>query len=185
MLNQSNETILLFAVILMLVAIIIILLALIIPMKRQIRELNRIMFTILRKDEKYDNSHDDIKRALSVINGNIGSLSSSTDQVFQELHNVSTSTKQALNELNAVSNNPVMPTPNITKMMRETIMENINIEVLLSQGMRIPNKQSTQHIIENTIKTYPAVDKEYTVKLCLAMIENFTLDYVEGQKKKE
>lgn len=186
MLNQiNNETILLIAVIVLLVAIIIILLAFIIPMKRQIGELNRIMFAILRKDEKYDNSHDDIKRALSVINGNIGSLSSSTDQVFQELQNVSTSTKQTLNELKAVSNNPIMPTPNITKMMRETIMENINIEVLLSQGMKIPNKQSTEHIIENTVKTYPDVDRKYTVKLCLAMIENFTLDYMEGQKKKE
>jgi hypothetical protein len=67
-------------------------------------------------------------------------------------------------------------------MMRETILENINIEVLLSQGMKIPNKQSTNHIIENTIRTYPDVDQEYTVKLCLAMIENFSLNVMEGKK---
>lgn len=178
---ESTTTLMLIAV--FLIAIIIILLSFIIPMKRQISELNRIMFTILKKDEKYDNSHDDIKRALSIINGNIGSLSSSTDQVLEELQAVSNSTKQALNELNAVSNNPVMPTPNITKMMRETIMENINIEVLLSQGMKIPNKQSTQHIIDNTLKTYPDVVPEYTIKLCLAMIENFALSASEGQQQ--
>ncbi len=151
-------------------------------MQNKIDELSRMMYVIIQKDEKYNNSHDDIKRALTVINGNIGSLSSSTDQARQDIQEVSSSTKQALNELKAISNNPIMPTPNITKMMRETILENINIEVLLSKGMTIPNKQSTNHIIENTIRAYPDVDQEYTVKLCLAMIENFTLNVMEGKK---
>lgn len=160
---------------------IVVLFSMLIKMQNRMNELSRMMFVLIKKDEKYDNSHDDIKRALSVINGNIGSLSSSTDQAKQDIKEVASSTKQALNELRAVSNNPVMPTPNISKMMRETILENINIEVLLSQGMKIPNKQSTNHIIENTIRTYPDVDQEYTVKLCLAMIENFSLNVAEGK----
>lgn len=150
-------------------------------LKHRMEDLSRMMYVLIKKDEHYNNSHDDIKRALTVINGNIGSLSSSTDQVIQELNGVSSSTKQALNELKVVSNTPGLPTPNISKMMRETILENINIEVLLSKGMKIPNKKSTDHIIENTIATYPNVDKEYTIKLCLAMIENFALNLAEGR----
>ena len=182
MLNQNQTMLLLFTIITLLLLIVVVLLVYMRSIKRSISELNRIMFTILKKDEKYDNSHDDIKRALTVVNGNIGSLSSSTDLVHQEIQQLANTNKQTLNELKAYSTSSILPTPNISKMMRETILENINIEVLLSKGMTIPNKKSTEHIIENTAKAYPDVDKEYTVKLCLAMIENFALNVKEGRK---
>ena len=184
MLNQNQTILLLCTIITLLLLIVAVLLVYMRSIKRSISELNSIMFTILKKDEKYDNSHDDIKRALTVINGNIGSLSSSTDRVHQEIQELTNTNKQTLNELKVYSTKAVLPTPNISKMMRETILENINIEVLLSKGMSIPNKKSTEHIIANTIQTYPDVDKEYTVKLCLAMIENFALNVKEGRENK-
>ena len=163
-------------------AIILIPFSILFKLKHRMEDLSRMMYVLIKKDEHYNNSHDDIKRALTVINGNIGSLSSSTDRVHQEIQELTNTNKQTLNELKVYSTKAVLPTPNISKMMRETILENINIEVLLSKGMSIPNKKSTEHIIANTIKTYPDVDQEYTVKLCLAMIENFALNVKEGRK---
>lgn len=150
--------------------------------KKYISDINSQLFALNKRCERNREDIYDIKKALLTINGNIGTLSSSTDQITEEIASLDNSTRKALNDLKALSNNPVMPTPNITKMMRETILDNINIEMLLSSGMKIPNKQSTQHIIENTVATYPDVDREFTVKLCLAMIENFALNVQEGRK---
>lgn len=155
-----------------------------IKMKKRMEELSRMMFTIIKKDDKYDNSHDSIKRALSIINNNIGSLSSSTDQMIKDLGNLSKSTNDALHQLSYASNKEVFPTPNVAKMMRETILDSIRIEMLLSNGMKIPNKQSTDHIIDVAIQTYPHIDKEYTIKMCLAMIQNFIENELEGRESK-
>ena len=115
-------------------------------------------------------SIDSIKRAVYTIHENIGSLSTSTNKV--------------INELNTVRDRSIMPTPQLANMIRETINEQITIETLLSHNMKLPNKNSTEYIIENTAKTYPNVDKEYIVKLSMAMIENFTLNEQEKQKEK-
>lgn len=97
------------------------------------------------------------------INGNIGSLSSSTSKALKEIKA----------DTSVYSKDGYYPTPNLSKMMRDTILECINIEVLLNKNMRIPNPNSSTHIIETVINTYPNVNKEYTTKLCMAMIENF------------
>ena len=137
----------------------------IIPMKKQINETNRIMFFILQKDEKYDRSHDDIKRGMNTSNSNMGLLSNSVNQVLEEFIKKESKPKKRL------------PKPEESKLIRETILECINMEVLLSKDMRIPNKKSTKNIIETTVETYPEIDVGYIVKLCMAMIENFILDF--------
>lgn len=78
-----------------------------------------------------------------------------------------------------------MPTPQLSNMIKETITEQITIETLLSHNMKIPNKKSTDYIIENVIRTYPNVDKEYIVKLSMAMIENFTLNERERNQEQK
>ena len=137
----------------------------IIPMKKQIKETNRIMFFILQKDDKYDRSHDDIKRGMNTLNSNMGLLSNSVNTVLEEL-------------IKKVNKPPKkrLPKPDESKLIRDTILECINMEVLLSKDMRIPNKQSTKNIIETTVETYPEIDVSYIVKLSMAMIENFVLD---------
>lgn len=139
----------------------------IIPMKRQIKETNRIMFFILQKDEKYDRSHDDIKRAMNTLNSNMGLLSNSVNQVLEEFIKKEKKVTKRL------------PKPDESKLIRETILECINMEVLLSKDMRIPNKKSTRYIIETAVETYPEIDVGYIVKLTMAMIENFVLDTKE------
>ena len=88
---------------------------------------------------------------------------------------------ESINELNTVRDDSIMPTPQLANMIRETINEQITIETLLSNKMKLPNKKSTSYIIENTARTYPHVDKEYIVKLSMAMIENFTSNEKEKQ----
>lgn len=173
MLSNVNDAIipaLILIVILLISAIISCIALFIIPMKKRIDELSLTMLTLLRKDSIQTDSIDSIKRALYTIHENIGSLSTSTNKV--------------INELNTVRDRSIMPTPQLANMIRETINEQITIETLLSHNMKLPNKNSTEYIIENTAKTYPNVDKEYIVKLSMAMIENFTLNEQEKQKEK-
>ena len=137
------------------------------PMKRRIDELSRVLFTVLKKENNEDDTLFDIKNALYTIHDSIESLSTSTSKV--------------INELNTVRDDSIMPTPQLANMIRETINEQITIETLLSNKMKLPNKKSTSYIIENTARTYPHVDKEYIVKLSMAMIENFTSNEKEKQ----
>ena len=114
---------------------------------------------------------DQIKHALTTINTNIGSLSSSTLRGLEEIKK----------DVHIKVNKKYFPTPNISKMMRETIMECINIEVLLNKDLRIPNPNSVDHIVHTVLQTYPDVDVEYATKLTFAMIENFTEEVREQQ----
>lgn len=172
MLSNVNDIlipVLILVVLLLTIAIVTCVTLFIIPMKKRINELSLTMFTLLRKDSIQTDSIDSIKRAIYTVHENIGSLSTSTNKV--------------INELNTVRNQSIMPTPQLANMIRETINEQITIESLLSHNMKIPNKNSTEYIIENTAKTYPNVNKEYIVKLSMAMIENFTLNEQEKQNQ--
>lgn len=174
--NQLNEImtlVLAVTTILSLLTLLSLIFFCIIPMKNRMSELSRIMYAILRKNEKYDNSHDSIKRALSTLNNNIGSLSSSTNEVFMQL--IKTNNKPGNS----------LPSPDLSKKIRDTILENINMEVLLSKGMRTPNRESMTHIAMNTIKTYPDIDIEYIVKLTISMVENYILSVNESQESKK
>ena len=141
-------------------------------MKDRMDDMSRMVYTLIRKNDIQIETSDDIKQALSTINGNLRNVS---NEINGNIGSLSSSTNQALKELKTFTqvNDGYYPTPNISKMMRDTILECINVEVLLNKNMRIPNPNSSTHIIETVINTYPNVNKEYTTKLCMAMIENF------------
>lgn len=115
-------------------------------------------------------SETEIKKAMTIINKNIGSLSSGNEAIEKKLDDI-IKKKHLLTDYR-------MPTPDESELMRKTILENINMEVLLSKNLKIARKDSTRNIIDNTIETYPDINPEYIVKLCLAMIENF-IEYGE------
>ena len=141
--------------------------ALLIHIKHNTIEMSRVLYILFKKNKTFDDSTDDIKHALVTIHENIGSLS--------------TSTKQVIDDYRVTRDQSILPTPQLSNMIKETIKEQITIESLLSRQMRIPNGESTNHIIENTVQTYPNVDNKYIVKLCLAMIENFNLNNSQSQ----
>ena len=143
-------------------------------MKNRMTEMSTMMYVLIKKNDIQIESSDDIKQALSTINSNLRNVS---NEINGNIGSLSSSTSKALKEIkadtSAYSKDGYYPTPNLSKMMRDTILECINIEVLLNKNMRIPNPNSSTHIIETVINTYPNVNKEYTTKLCMAMIENF------------
>lgn len=176
MLTEINYYPLLLFITILLLIIIITQILFILPMKKRMDELSRITYMLIRKNDISNGSQDEIKEAMVTLNRNI---KVTTDEIKDNIGSLSSSTKEVIQELKQVSSEPYMPTPNVTKMMRDTILELINMEVLLSHNMKIPNKESTQHIIDGTLETYPNVKKEYTIKLCLAMIENYALNASE------
>lgn len=105
------------------------------------------------------------KKAMTIINKNIGSLSSGNEAVEKKLDEI-IKKKNLAKEYR-------LPTPEESEAMRKTILENINMEVLLSKNLKIARKDSTRNVIDNTLTTYPDIDPEYVIKLSLAMIENF------------
>lgn len=174
MLSNVNDYIipgLILIILLLVITLIVGVIRLIIPMRERINELSRITFTLLKKDQAQDDSLEGIKKALFTIHENIGSLS--------------TSTKRVIEDFNTVRDQSILPTPQLSNMIKETITEQITIETLLSHDMKLPNKKSTEYIIENTAKTYPHVDQKYIVKLCMAMIENFNISQQENQQKQK
>lgn len=115
----------------------------------------------LESDSEMNNtSFTEIKKALTIINTNIGSLSSGIEEFKKD-----TKAKR--------DSQTRLPLPEESKAMRETILENINVEVLLSKNLRIASRDAIRKIIDATVEAYPEIDLEYTIKLCLAVIENF------------
>ena len=107
MLSNVNDVIiiaLIMIVVLLISTIILCTTLFIIPMKKRINELSLTLLTLLRKDSMQTESIDSIKRALYTIHENIGSLSTSTNKV--------------INELNTVRDRSIMPTPKFANMIR-------------------------------------------------------------------
>lgn len=131
--------------------------------------LSMLLYLINKKiesdNELNNTSFTEIKKALTIINKNIGSLSSGNEAIEKKLDEV-------INKKHLLSNYR-LPTPEESEEMRKTILENINMEVLLSKNLKIARKDSTRNIIDNTLETYPDINPEYIIKLSLAMIENF------------
>ena len=140
-------------------------------MENRMNNLSSTMYFLLKKSNISIDNDDQIKHALTTINTNIGSLSSSTLRGLEEIKK----------DVHIKVNKKYFPTPNISKMMRETIMECINIEVLLNKDLKIPNPNSVDHIVQTVLQTYPDVNVEYATKLTFAMIENFTEEVRDQQ----
>lgn len=155
-------------------------------MKNRMDEMSRMMYILIKKNDIQVESTDDIKHALSTLNGNLKTVS---NEINDNIGSLSSSTSKALLDIKKDTSLHreigYYPTPNISKMIRETILECINIEVLLNKDIRIPNPNSVHHIIETVINTYPDVNKEYVTKLCMAMIENFVEDVSSQQRSQK
>lgn len=104
--------------------------------------------------------------------GNISDITNEIDSIGNTITSLSTSIRSIMQATSTASNENMMPTPQLAEMITATIKEQILIEFNLSRNMRIPRGDSTQKIIENTIRTYQYVDKEYITKKCLSMIES-------------
>jgi hypothetical protein len=67
----------------------------------------------------------------------------------------------------------IMPKPDLSKVIDESIREQIIMEATLAKGMRIPQMDLVHRISEAIEKTYPNVDKDYLGKKILCKVEEF------------
>jgi hypothetical protein len=98
-------------------------------------------------------------------------MSDDITSVQQNIKSLTSSIGHVIKENQTIRGEKVYPSPQLAELIQATIKEQITIEMLLSNKMRIANKDSVGKIIENVSKTYPNVDVEYLTKKCLAMIE--------------
>lgn len=77
------------------------------------------------------------------------------------------------NEEQRRSSTFIMPKPDQSKVIDETIREQIITEATLAKSMRVIDKNLINIIAENVEKTYPNVDKNYLTKKILMRIEEF------------
>lgn len=127
-------------------------------MKDIIKSQSNIIYTMMKKQSNADE--------------NISKISTDIDSIDDTITSLSTSIRDIIREARSVANEDMMPTPQLAEMISATIKEQILIEFNLSKNMRIPRADSTKKIIENTVRTYQYVDKEYITKKCLSMIES-------------
>lgn len=127
------------------------------PLENRLEEQSSVLYSILKKHIIYDDKLYVMSDDITSVQQNIKSLTSSIGHVIKENQ--------------TIRGEKVYPSPQLAELIQATIKEQITIEMLLSNKMRIANKDSVGKIIENVSKTYPNVDVEYLTKKCLAMIE--------------
>lgn len=69
-----------------------------------------------------------------------------------------------------------MPTPQESEQIEASIRDLLAIEIILSQDMKIANRESVNRIIYSTIKTYPNISEEYITKKAISVITSFIKD---------
>ena len=69
-----------------------------------------------------------------------------------------------------------MPNPQEAQQIENSIRDLLAIEIILSQDMKIANRESVNRIIYSTIRTYPNINEEYLTKKTISMITQFIKD---------
>lgn len=125
---------------------------------KKLEEQSNMIFYIIKKIRSIDNSLFEESQTISEINENMYLLSNNVDSYI-------------LSE-NKKSKTKVFPTPDVAKMITETIHEQISTELTMLQDVRIVSRDVVNRIILNVTRTYPQIDPEYISRKCLAIIKS-------------
>lgn len=164
MLNQlSNLSLWLLFICFLTVPSCVILIIHSISMKKQMREMMRLINDIddscartIMRVSTYRDEQADLMKDLS---DQVSSLSSSNAHILEELVRKRTQ--------------KIYPRPALVKEIEETIREQITIETMLSVDQRIPSTELLHKIGEQVGLTYPDVDDVYISKKVLSMINAY------------
>lgn len=83
-----------------------------------------------------------------------------------------TSVAKSLEYIREKSKEQIMPLPQLSKMITETIAEHINLHIKLNQDRNIVPKSEFDEIVIAVCMTYPNVDHKYIVMKVAAIIES-------------
>ena len=96
--------------------------------------------------------------------------------VTESLETLQTSVTKSLEYTEEKSKEQIMPLPQLSKMITETIAEHINLHIKLNQDRNIVPKSEFDKIVIAVCMTYPNVDQEYIIMKVAAVIES--MDFV-------
>lgn len=87
-----------------------------------------------------------------------------------------TSVTKSLEYIEEKSKEQIMPLPQLSKMITETIAEHVNLHIKMNQDRNIVPKTEFDEIVIAVCMTYPNVDRKYIIMKVAAVIES--MDFV-------
>lgn len=87
-----------------------------------------------------------------------------------------TSVTKSLEYMEEKSKEQIMPLPQLSKMITETIAEHVNLHIKMNQDRNIVPKTEFDEIVIAVCMTYPNVDRKYIIMKVAAVIES--MDFV-------
>lgn len=83
-----------------------------------------------------------------------------------------TSVTKSLEYIEEKSKEQIMPLPQLSKMITETIAEHVNLHIKMNQDRNIVPKTEFDEIVIAVCMTYPNVDRKYIIMKVAAVIES-------------
>lgn len=92
--------------------------------------------------------------------------------VTESLETLQTSVTNSLEYMEEKSKERIMPLPQLSNMITETIAEHVNLHIKLNQDRNIVPKSEFDEIVIAVCMTYPNVDRKYIIMKVTAVIES-------------
>jgi hypothetical protein len=124
-------------------------------LQKQMNHLSTLMYWIYRH---FDNN-----------NTELNNISEYTRQLHEGFSTLQVAYKKVYGEKH-------MPDPQEAQQIENSIRDLLAIEIILSQDMKIANRESVNRIIYSTIRTYPNINEEYLTKKTISVITQFIKD---------
>lgn len=124
----------------------------------QISENNRLLYFNLKSSRHSEQMVDDVLDRIEMIDTNVSTLS--------------TNLQIKIKNDNEEKQRKIYPTPELAKLIAETIREQIDMEFSLSKNLSAPSGEYVDNITYTVMQTYPKVHPDYITRKCIAIIEN-------------
>lgn len=121
-------------------------------------QIDRMMNVLYQIHRNYDSSHQslhEIEEYVKQLHEGFSILQAAYKKVYGEKH---------------------MPTPQESEQIESSIRDLLAIEIVLSQDMNVPRRDSVNNVILSTIRTYPNINEEYIIKKATSIITQFIKD---------
>lgn len=117
---------------------------------------------------------------ISQMNYNIHLMKNEVDEntlsITDCVETLQTSVTKSLEYIEEKSKEQIMPLPQLSKMITETIAEHVNLHIKMNQDRNIVPKTEFDEIVIAVCMTYPNVDRKYIIMKVAAVIES--MDFV-------
>lgn len=127
-------------------------------MRNQMTDQNRLLYSVWKDSNRSKYMIDHTLDEIEQIETNVSTLASELDIHIQ--------TEKENRE------RKIYPTPDLSKLIEQTIREQFAIHLILRRNMRAPIKGALDEISAVVQATYPNVNTEYIAMKCIAFMES-------------